>query len=397
MTATSRRFLPPFLWGLVLMGLAVGGVLAFSASNAEPLVILMVVSIIGTFATVGLVLARRMPQHRMGWMFLAAGLLGAVWLSAIAYQETALTSDWPGLEVAVLLTQAFYFPWILSMVALPVLLFPDGRLPSPRWRWLGWVVAMAVVVSFVTPTLRLQLPVEDGGLVDNPLGIDALDPVLNSPFYNMLGVALLVVSLLGPVAALVHRFRRSVGVERQQLKWFAFAAAVAGSGLLVFYLVEAAMSEVPGWINNALFPVALLAVLGIPVATGLAIVRYRLYDIDRLISRTISYGILVGVLVAVYGGGVYLLGTLLPFEGNLAVALSTLAVAGLANPLRRRVQTAIDRRFYRSNYDAQREADRLSTRFQNQVDIDVLVTELLEAAEETMKPVGVGVWLRRTR
>lgn len=286
------------------------------------------------FGTTGLVLVWSVPGNRIGWIYLAAGVLGGLTVASFTYPGVAVAKGWPlAVEVAVI-SDVVYFPWILTMVSLPALLFPDGKLPSPRWRW----VARAIVAFYVL--ILLSGPVYPTITNDvfagepNPWAVDALVPFFESAVWSVMGMSLLAVSLLGPAVALLLRFRRSVGVERLQLKWLALSASVAVVGLGLTYALGG-----EGWLS-VITVIGLIGVLSIPVTTGMAIVRYRLYDIDRLISRTLTYGLVIALLAGVYVLGVFVLGTMLPGEDGVTVALSTLAVAALFNPLRRRAHKA---------------------------------------------------------
>ena len=355
-----------------------------------------------TYATVGLIVVRRVGRNRTGWILLAVGLLGGFQGVGELYPSLAVSRGLPGAIPLALLGQALFFPWLVLVVPVPALLFPDGHLPSPPWRWFVGTVVAAVLFLGLGEALApgtlsaLQGTALEG--VDNPLGVDGFGQ--GPTPWNIIGLIAFVATFLGAAVAIVARFRRSTGEERQQLKWFAYAAVLAAVGITA-YIILGILSQdrvvvLPKWLESGVRVIPLLAVLGLPISIGLAIVRYRLYDIDRLISRTIGYGILVGVLAGVYSGGVFLLRSFLPFEGNLAVAVSTLAIAGLFNPLRRRVQTTIDHRFFRSSYDARRVVEQFSARLRDQVELDVLTTELLEATQETMNPTSANVWLRPT-
>lgn len=360
----------------------------------DALVTVLIISIIVAFATTGLVLIFRVPENRISWIYLAAGLAGGMWIAMQVYTETAPSQGWPGAPLAASLEYAAYFPWILLMVALPMLLFPDGRPPSRRWRWLTWVIS-GFMGTHVLVALFAGVPPPDNPShhIPSPLESNAVRDFVY-PSLEPLFLVLVTVVLLGPVVALVVRFRRADGVERQQLKWLALAASIAGPGLALVYTVgEMTESESTAWVGLVI-AIALLAVLGIPIATGLAIVKYRLYDIDRLISRTLVYGLLVVLLAGVYAAGVFIVGTILPGEDNISVAVSTLAVAALFNPGRRRLQEAIDRRFFRDQYDAQEVVERLSDRLQDEVDLETVQEELLDAVEETVRPEASALWIR---
>jgi hypothetical protein len=285
--------------------------------------------------------------------------------------------------------QGWYWFLILGLlfIYLP-LLFPDGRLPS-RW-WLPVAVVPGVgllgfvVLGMLTGTLNGQ---DFGYQIDNPIGIEGLAPVEELPIFGVLG-GLFVVGALGAVAAVVVRFRRSRGAERQQMKWFLYAVAP----LLTFPPLE---GYVPEFVNNIAFGWVLI---GLPTAIGIAVLRYRLYDIDVVINRTLVYGTLTVALAFVYFGGVILLQrTLVLLTGGgsqLAIVASTLTIAALFNPLRRRIQNFVDRRFYRKKYDAARVLAGFSARLRDETDLGRLNEDLVSVVRETVQPEHVSLWLR---
>jgi hypothetical protein len=331
-------------------------------------------------ATVGAVLASRRPRHPVGWLLLALGL----WF-VYGYGIWALLA-WRGapsaIGSAILDANVVVIPACLGFV---LLLTPTGRLPSPRWRWWARVAAAVPVVGLVS--LALGPFREPGQTVANPLAI----PVLTGPLLVARGVAFVVAGLAIPVGAwsLVVRFRRGRGVERQQLRWLAVAAvpvAVAAVAALAAPALagnEVALEEVPG---------VCLAVL--PLAIGAAILRYRLYDLDRIISRTVTYGLLTVLLGGGYAVVVLGLGQLLGRDSSLVVAGATLAVAGVFQPARRRIQAVVDRRFNRRRYDAAMTIEGFSARLRDEVDLGTLTGELLAVVEQTMQPTQVSLWLR---
>jgi hypothetical protein len=286
-------------------------------------------------------------------------------------------------------TGSWYWYTLLALVLVYLpLLFPDGRPPSRRWLpvavvvevgWLGVVVLAALADS-------LALNEAPGYEIDNPVGIEGLGYVEDLPVFSALGV-LLGAGIIGAVASVVVRFRRSRGVERQQMKWFVYAVAP----MLVFPIE----SYLPGIISS----VALAAVLiGLPTAIGIAVLRYRLYDIDVIINRTLVYGSLTAVLVTAYVGSIVVLlaafRSLTGQDSQLTIVVSTLAIAALFNPLRRRIQALVDRRFYRRKYDAAKTLEDFSARLLDETDLAELNEELLAVVRETMQPAHVSLWLR---
>jgi hypothetical protein len=267
-----------------------------------------------------------------------------------------------------------------------LLLTPTGRLPSPRWRWWARIAAVAPVLwllgSVVDPApLRPEYPE-----IGNPLGV----PALNGPLAGLWVAALVVlVALVVAAGSLVGRFRRARGTERLQLRWLAWGAALAAAALVVA-IAGLALEDSFTLLNLALGVSA--AVL--PAATGAAILRYRLYDLDRIISRTLAWGLLTVLLGLGYAAVVLLGGRLLPQGSSLGVAAATLAVAAVFQPARRRIQQSVDRRFNRHRYDAARTIAAFSARLRQEVDLDTLTAELLAVVDQTMQPTAGSLWLR---
>lgn len=269
------------------------------------------------------------------------------------------------------------------LIFLP-LLFPDGRLPSRRWIPVAAVPALAttstVVLGALTDTLHVGRY-----RIENPIGIEGLAHVERLPFFGPLSL-LLLVGILAAALSIVVRFRRSRRTERQQLKWLLYAVSLFP--LLAIFDYAGA----PDWVGNLTIGVVLVA---LPSSIGIAVLRYRLYDIDLVINRTLVYLSLTVVLGLVYAGGVLLLSRLLPVEGNdLAVATSTLAVAALFSPLRLRVQELVDRRFYRSRYDARMTVEAFGSRLREEVDLDGLLARLVTVTGEALLPASASAWLR---
>ncbi len=348
-----------------------------------------------TFPTVGALIASRRPQNPIGWTFVCLGSMFAVVAFASEYARYALLTA-PGSlpageTMAWLDSWLFIAPLILTGTLL-FLLFPDGRLLSHRWRPVLWVCAGAVALGLPTGMFSPG-PLEDFEFVQNPYAAsgnlgDALE---------LLGSITFVVMFAGvfvSAASLVVRFRGARGLERQQLKWMAAAAGLLGvafaSGPALFWWVGDAGDA--GWQTFLLFAIAM-----IPVAAGIAILRYRLYDIDRIVNRAVVYGAVTALLVAAYFGIVLALQQVFSSFGggsDLAIAISTLAVAALFRPLRARVQRAVDRRFYRGRYDAQRTLEAFSARLRDEVDIQALRGELTTIVARTLEPERVSLWLR---
>jgi hypothetical protein len=337
-------------------------------------------------ASAGAVIASRMPRNAVGWIFLALGLgLGLALACGLwaAYGIDTSHGPVPGDEAAAWVVSWLFLPVVFGLPVFLLMLFPDGRFLSRRWRRLGWTFCGFIVVACVITSLvpgridpGIQNPVAPGGAVGDAIEIlDVVSSVLSLP----------VVALA--IASLVVRFRRSRGVERQQLKWFTYAAALAGLGLF-------ASTFVPAPASDFVFLAGLLALAGMPVAAVIAILRYRLYDIDLVINRTLVYGALTATLAGTYVGLVLLLQLLLSPGSDLAIAGSTLAVAALFRPARARIQAQVDRRFYRQRYDAGRTLQAFAGRLRDEIELDSLSSELRAVVMETMQPAHVSLWLR---
>ncbi len=293
---------------------------------------------------------------------------------------------------------AWYASWALivlfpdGLLAFLLLLFPDGRLLSRRWWTVFWIAAALAGSSLVITWLEPTPIVLGGGLrsVPNPTALRHLSHLL----YGAVGTASWMLGfgvLLLAVASVVLRYRRSAGEERLQLKWFAYAAAVT-LGLILALLPVAPVNAA----GQVAYDLAIVAGIGLalPAAIGVAVLKYRLYAIDKIISRTVSYVLVTGLVVGVYLGCVALLSNVHPIRGNVGVAVSVLAAAALFNPLRRRVQAAVDRRFDRARYDAERVVAGFSLRLREQVDLDVLGPDLIGVVQHVLAPEHVSLWLR---
>jgi hypothetical protein len=396
--ARTRRWLaalPWLLWALAMLGLAAvpwfdhllreAGRSELAQLNASGVpAVLGVVSA----ATVGAVLASRRPRHPVGWLLLGLGLSVSASGAADGYAPYGLLVR-PGALPAARFV-ALYGPVLLAIsitcIGFVLLLTPTGSLPSPRWRWWARVATAAPVVVVVAVTLLPQPLGPEYQSVANPLGLRTLE----APLQAATGVALAVTVLgvLVAAASLVVRFRRARGTERQQLRWVALAAAAVS--LAAALVLAAMLTETP-----ALFGWGLgLCAAVLPLAIGAAVLRYRLYDLDRIISRTLAYGLLTVLLGGGYAGVVLGLGQLLGRDSSLVVAMATLLVAAVFQPARRRIQQAVDRRFNRRRYDAARTIEQFSSRLHQQIDLGTLTAELVAVAERTVEPKMVSLWLR---
>jgi hypothetical protein len=340
------------------------------------------------YPTVGLVIVARRPDNAIGWLFCAVGIPLGLSTCAYAYASYALVTrsgTLPGGTVAAWLTTWVQLPALFGAPALLFLLFPDGRLLSRRWRPVLWLTAAAMLGIGLATALRPG-PMADAAVKGtvNPVGVAGAGPLLDL-VATVAGAAALL-SMLLAVVALATRFRRSRGVERLQLKWFVSAA------LLFVVACVAAFLLFPE--NDVPFGILLIGAFAtIPIAAGVAILRYRLYDIDVVINRALVYGTLTATLGATYLATVLLVGLAVGRSG-FAVAVSTLAVAALVRPARARIQAAVDRRFYRSRYDAARTLEAFGAQLRDEVDLEALTAEIRGVVRDTVQPSHVSVWLR---
>jgi hypothetical protein len=399
---TSTRAAAWLAWSLVALSLALllGGIalsraasstvpdLPFGGETDDGSVIANLVTLL-PFSVVGAIIASRQPRNAIGWLFCSVGVTIGLNSFAGDYAEFWLASGFGPDSLGETAAWLSSWSWIL-LVYVPMsfllLLFPDGRLPSRRWRPVAWGVALGTAGGVVGYALRAG-PLVDFPHIANPYGVDG-------PVVGVVGVAGSIVaagSMVASAVSLIVRLRRAGSVERQQIKWLAYGGAVmvgilGAGGLITLWSVPASIV------------VMSVSLLGLPVFTGIAIVRYRLYDIDLLINRTLVYGALTAMLVLVYLGGVvllqYLFRTLAGEESQLAIVASTLAIAALFEPLRRRVQVFIDRRFYRRKYDARKTLEAFSTKLRDETDLDALNDDLVGVVRDTMQPAYASLWLR---
>jgi hypothetical protein len=368
--------------GVLSVGLGIGAVV-LAGRNGESLAELVfnhhaigIVTAIG-LSVLGALIASRRPHNPIGWLMSVAALLLGVFSFTQQYAPLAVAESLPGLGVASWLASWTNLPGIAITTTLIFLLFPDGRLPSRRWRPVAWLMAAATVVPTAVLAVRAW-PVRGPALATQSLDHPALGGAFGTGFAVVL--ALSVVALAG----LIVRFRRSSGAERQQIKWFAYGAMIG--------IPLGLPAEVPVWgpILELVQPPLMFAGLGI------GIFRYRLYDIDRLLNRTLVYGLLTVSLAAAYAAGVLLLGGMVSGgrANSLVVAAVTLAVAAVFQPLRRAIQRAVDRRFNRRAYNAAATIEAFAGRLRQQVDADALRADLLAVVDQTVEPTRASLWLR---
>jgi MFS family permease len=388
---TSQRRRPAVAWtAWTLCGLSVGSSIASVAlaglHGVSPAELLTTHTAVGTaaaasFPILGALIVVRLPRNWFGWVLLALGVfLGtfefAQWYAQLALGPAAARPWLPGGPLASWLATWTNLPGITLASTLLLLLFPDGRVPSRRWRPLAWISAAVAVVPAAILAVQ-SWPLRGRALTGT------LPPRLNAIWTTEFILALLL--LVPCVAAVVVRFRRSAGIQRQQIKWFAYGGVVT--------LPLNAVAQMPGY-----GPV--LELLQIPIlvaAIAIAMFRFRLYDIDRILNRTLVYGLLSAILGGGYAVAVLLLGQAFSrgrHPSSLVVAATTLAAAALFQPLRRGIQRAVDRRFNRRRYDAVRTVAAFSTRLRQHVDLETLTTELLAVVQQTMEPTQASLWLR---
>ena len=390
-----RAVLAWALWALALLGIAAivwfdqllrqAGRVDLVQLNASAVPFLLALV---SAPTVGAVLATRRPRHPVGWLLLSLGVSiglsgfvdGYAPYGLLARPGSLPAARWP----------AIYSPAVtvagIACLAFMLLLTPTGSLPSPRWRWWARVTAAAPVIFVVALTLEPE-PLDPAyRSVTNPLGLQALQ--LPIAITDVVASGITVAAVVVGALSLGVRFRRARGIERQQLRWVALAALLVTMTILV---VLAGMA-----LGNPLLIIwgAGVSFAILPLAIGAAILRYRLYDLDRIISRTLAYGLLTLLLGGGYAVVVLGLGQLLGRDSSLVVAAATLAVAAAFQPARRRVQQVVDRRFNRRRYDAAHTIAAFSARLRDQVDLDTLTAELLAVVDQTTQPTQASLWLR---
>jgi hypothetical protein len=354
------------------------------------------------YTVIGAIIASRLPAHPIGWICFAIGVLAAVQHFSGEYAIYALRAPHPeALPGGDAMLWVSLWAWILAfgLIEFLLLLFPNGRLPSKRWRPLAWLSAaltlMAAILISISPDAALDALGSSDNVhvaIPNPLGVEGL-PNLYRP------VQTLVLALgLAAAASVVIGRRKAGGIERLQIKWLLYASAIWFGGNVLKNTVFSPLGEVSWglWISYLLVAIG---GLGGPIAIGIAILRYRLYDIDTLINRTLVYGSLTAMLIALYFSGIVVLQrAFVLFTGQqstLAVVASTLLIAALFTPLRRRIQSFIDRRFYRSKYDARKTLEAFSAKLRSETDLEALSDDLVGVVRETVQPAHVSLWLKR--
>jgi hypothetical protein len=397
-SALSSRTASWLAWSLCVLSLVLTGlgllfhILNLSDPSVPTFPYWVECTVMGVGASiVGAIIASRRTHNPIGWLLCASGLVFGVVMFAAEYAIYALLvapGTLPAGEALVHVNPL----WVLgfNIIVLMLILFPTGQLPRSRWRWVVYLY-LAIACVEVVAMFFLPGPLEANDLIENPLGIEGL-PIGRKPVQALIFTVGFVAS-----ASLILRLRRGSWVERQQIKWLAYAAAVATGGSVLAYTLPEALGA--PWVASAGYVLVVLGVIGVPISIGIAILRYRLYEIDTLINRTLVYGALTVLLAIVYFGGVTATqGIFRALTGQqqqpqLALVVSTLVIAALFNPLRRRVQAFVDRRFYRSKYDAAKTLEAFSAKLRDETDLDALSDDLVGVVHETMQPTHVSLWL----
>ena len=392
----SARAAPWLAWSLATLSvvLLVGGIalaqMTLSTVAERPYIGSVTLPVLAlAFSVVGAIIASRQPRNAIGWIFCSIGLV--VSLSSLTgdYAEYWLARGSAPGNLAE--TAAWFSSWSWSLlVYVPtsflLLLFPDGRLPSPRWRPVAWCAALGLF-GFLSGYTLEPGPLEEFPQIVNPYGVDS--PILGA--VAVAGAILASASMVASAVSLIVRMRRAGRTERQQIKWLAYGGALVVGAVFVGGVIAV-------WIGEVGIAVISLGLLGVPISTGVAIVRYSLYDIDLIINRTLVYGSLTVLLASAYVGGVVglqaLFRALSGQESTLAIVASTLAIAALFGPLRRRVQAFVDRRFYRRKYDATHTLAAFNARLRDETDLNALRNDMVGVATRTMQPAHVSLWLR---
>jgi len=349
------------------------------------------------YPTVGAIVASRRPENPVGWLLCLYGLAISIGYFCAEYAIYALLAEPNSLPAGE--AMAWIVSWVLPILnglqVFYILLFPTGRLPSRRWRWLGWLTVAFVVVGVILAAFSSGALLGILGPIQNPLGIEGFSNI----YYKAILFIMTPLLTIAAALAVFIRLRRAIGVERQQIKWFAYAAAAYVSAGILAYIIPRVI-DTPLWFEQVSFALNIAFIPAIPIAIGIAILRYRLYDIDILINRTLVYGSLTLMLALVYFGGVaasqvvFTALTGQEEQPQLTIVVSTLVIAALFTPLRRRIQSFIDRRFYRRKYDAAKTLEAFSAQLRDETDLTALSEDLVGVVRETMQPAHVSLWLR---
>ena len=350
-----------------------------------------------SYAPVGALIASRHPENPVCWLLCLYGLAISISQLIAQYAIYALLAQPDSLPAGE--AMAWIVSWVLPILnglqVFYILLFPTGRLPSRRWRWLGWLTVAFVVVGVILAAFTSGALLDILGPIQNPLGIEGF----SNAYYKAVLFTMTPLLTFAAVLAVVIRLRRAIGVERQQIKWFAYAAVATVSAGILAYIIPRVI-ETPLWFERVGFALNIAFIPAVPIAIGIAILRYRLYEIDTLINRTLVYGSLTVALALIYFGGVTATQTIFRTltgqqeQPQLLIVASTLVIAALFTPLRRRIQSFIDRSFYRRKYDARKTLGAFSAKLRDETDLNALGDDLINVVSETMQPAHVSVWLR---
>jgi uncharacterized membrane protein YhdT len=344
------------------------------------------------FSTMGALVASRRPENPVGWLLCLYGLVITISHFSAQYAIYALLAQPNSLPAgeALVWIVSWILPPIIGLQVFSILLFPNGRLPSRRWRPLAWLTVAFILVGVISSAFSPGALMGVLGPIENPLGIEGFSNVYYKAVLYIMSTVLLVAVAL----SVFMRLRRAVGVERQQIKWFAYAAAANISASTLAYVIPGVI-DTPLWFERVGFVLNIVFIPAIPIAIGIAILRYRLYDIDIIINRTLVYGSLTATLVVLYFGGIVVLQRMFVLltgqQSTLAIVASTLLIAALFTPLRRRIQSFIDRRFYRRKYDARKTLEVFSAKLKNKTDLEALNNDLVGVVRETMQPAHVSL------
>jgi uncharacterized membrane protein YhdT len=353
-----------------------------------------------SYAPVGALIASRHPANPVGWLLCLYGLIISISHFGAQYATYALLAQPDSLPAGE--AMAWIVSWVLPIIngltVFYILLFPTGRLPSRRWRWVGWLTVAFVVVGVILAAVSSGALLGILGPIQNPLGIEGF----SNAYYKAILYFMAPVLIAAAALAVFIRLRRAIGVERQQTKWFAYAAVATVSATILAYIIPGVV-DTPLWFERLGFALNIAFIPAVPISIGIAILRYRLYDIDIIINRTLVYGSLTAALAMVYIGGVATTQAIFRAltgheeQPQLAIVVSTLVISALFNPLRRQIQGFIDRRFYRRKYDARQTLEAFSTKLRDETDLEALSDDLVSVVRETMQPSHVSLWLRPSR
>jgi hypothetical protein len=346
--------------------------------------------------TVGAIVASRRPENPVGWLLCLSGVAVSTSSFTSQYAIYALLAQPGSLPAgeAMAWIAAWTLPIMISFQVSYLLLFPTGRLPSRRWRWLAWLIVAFVLAGVITSAVSPGAYLGSLGPIRNPLGMEGFTNIYKAILYTLSPVLFLAAAL-----SVFMRLRRSVGVERQQIKWLAYAAAGFAIGVILLSIPIAI--DTPRWYAWAANAIFVAVTPGVPISIGIAILRYRLFKIDLIINRTLVYGSLTATLAALYFGVIVVLQRVFVLltsqQSTLAVVASTLLIAAMFQPLRRRIQSFIDRLFYRRKYDAAKTLEGFSMKLRDETDLEALRGDLVGVVRETMQPAHVSLWLGPSR